>query len=233
MKLKQLIEKIDKKVISDSSEVFDKSEYHAADEAIEAIIHLFPKNNTLEKVKVKVKIINTFYKTNVLAVDKLAEHITSIKGIDERIQKGDMSVVDAIRTGHGIGNSNSNDRNFYSFATKYCSFHNKEEYPIYDNLVKRLLYDINKKHKWFENEKNKNLTHDKLKEYENYKLLIDKLMKHYGITTTYKEVDKGLWIIAKYYTNKKKGQKQNNTKFDNWIADEVEKIIKNVFGKSN
>jgi len=37
-------------------------------------------------------------------------------------------------------------RRHYSFATKYCSWHQPDKYPIYDSLVERLLWAYRKEH---------------------------------------------------------------------------------------
>ena len=38
----------------------------------------------------------------------------------------------------------------YSFATKYAHFHHENVYPIFDNLVKGLMSEINRKFRFHE-----------------------------------------------------------------------------------
>ena len=83
--------------------------------------------------------------------------------------------------------------NFYSFATKYAHFHQPNLYPMYDNLVMRLLCAANKTmgfHKKFKQ--------SDLKKYSDYKSVIDSLAQHLGIADWgYKKIDQGLWKCAK------------------------------------
>ncbi len=45
-----------------------------------------------------------------------------------------------IATGHDIRTKmNNKEINFYSFATKYCNWHNKASYAIYDSFVDKVL----------------------------------------------------------------------------------------------
>ena len=46
-------------------------------------------------------------------------------------------------------NINGKDRNLYSFATKYCSHHNFNDYPIYDEYVAKVLLHFQRKDKFY------------------------------------------------------------------------------------
>ena len=79
------------------------------------------------------------YSTNIFGVFRLAKHILSLN-IDESLRCGDPLTVNKIATGHGvINNRNNSERNFYSFASKYCSWHNSDSYAIYDRFVRQVL----------------------------------------------------------------------------------------------
>ena len=58
----------------------------------------------------------------------VAKHLLSL-GIDARLKAGDVTLVNDIKQ----ININGTERNFYFFASKYCSHHNPLDYPIYDS----------------------------------------------------------------------------------------------------
>ena len=64
----------------------------------------------------------------------VAKHILSL-GIDARLKAGDVTLVNDIKQ----ITINGTQRNFYSFASKYCSHHNPLDYPIYDSYVDAVL----------------------------------------------------------------------------------------------
>lgn len=154
----------------------------------------YPKNTEESEVKIKVKTLNLYYSTNVLATDQMAEHIYKLQ-IDEKLKKGDLDLVEKIAN---LNLKNGEKRVFYSFASKYCNFHNSDKYPIYDSIVSDLLYQFNKSHKFY---RNGNFTKKELKESENYsqyKEIIDAFrnffkLKEFG----YKDIDRYLWTMGK------------------------------------
>ena len=94
----------------------------------------YPKNDKLDEILVKVATLNDYYSTNILATYSVAEHIFSIKNIDERLKAGDMDLVAEIAKNE----INGTVHNFYVFATKYFAIHN-EAYPIYDSKAGNAL----------------------------------------------------------------------------------------------
>ena len=69
-------------------------------------------------ILLKVAALNDFYSTNIFSVYPVAKHILSLN-IDDRLMTGDVALVSDIQkvTINGV------EKNFYSFATKYCSHH--------------------------------------------------------------------------------------------------------------
>ena len=113
--------------------------YKPADIAISKLFKTFPKNDTLEDVLLKLSVINDLYSTNILGTFKMAEHILK-QDIDDDLKDGKPEVVNQIARGHGIRTKkNKTELNFYSFATKYCNWHNQESYAIYDSFVEKIL----------------------------------------------------------------------------------------------
>lgn len=176
---------------------FEKIErYCLADCTISKIIEQASENDKIEDVLAKVVLINSLYGTAIFDVIKIAKHIQlKGEGIDNKIKKGDLSVIDVIRKYHGIKTQNDKERNLYSFATKYVSSHAPEKYPIYDNLVERLLRELNHTHKFYNP-----FTKEALKDYKTLKLVIDSLIKYLGSGEDYKykKIDQALWLYAKY-----------------------------------
>lgn len=165
-------------------------EYHLADIIIKRAIRQWPDNSNLEDVLTKVVLLNSLYHTNVLDVWKIAQHICS-KNIDSKIEKGDLTVVDDIRLGHGI--RTKKERNLYSFAAKYVNWHRPTEFPIYDNLVARLLTDLNREYAFHQP-----FTRSGLRNFQLLKSVLDGLASWARLEDMrYKRIDEALWVYAK------------------------------------
>ena len=143
---------------------------------------------------IKATVLNEFYSTNVLAIEKIAHHIARKTNFDAMIENGSLKAVDSIRVGHGIKRSKGGKEiDFYSFATKYCCLHNPSAYPIYDKYVFQLLQELNGHFKWLD--EINDLT---LRNYKKHAEVINKCMLSAGINGwDYKKVDEALWTWAK------------------------------------
>lgn len=142
----------------------------------------YPLNDTIEGVLAKVTMLNVFYSTNILAVYPVVKHIVS-KEIDEKLEQGDVSVVEDIRR---------TDRDNYSFATKYCSNHYPEIFPIYDSYVEKVLC-------YFRNCDNFiAFKTEELRQYKKFKEIIIAFRKYYGLEMyDLKKIDIYLWMVGK------------------------------------
>lgn len=87
---------------------------------------------------------------------------------------------------------------FYSFATKYCSHHDAENYPIYDTYVDEVLRHFRREGKFcsFKNQD--------LKDYCQFKQILIEFQKYYNINCTLKDLDRYLWLLGKEFFNKYK-----------------------------
>lgn len=181
------------KLIDEYIDKFNKDErYYLADQAIIKLFQKFPENKNLEDILLKISVINDLYSTNIFATFIMARHIQHLD-IDNELHKGNPSIVTKISSGHNI-RAKKTDReiNFYSFATKYCNWHNKDAYPIYDSFVDKILIAYRNKDKFskFENKD--------LKNFERFKDIITDFKNNYNLTTyNLKEIDKFLWIYGK------------------------------------
>jgi len=119
--------------------------YKAQEDALYLLFReAFPDNADLRHVLLKCSALNDFYGTNIYGVFPVAKHIVALD-IDERLRQGDPQLPNDIASGHGVRHSAGKERHFFSFATKYCSHHNPEAYPIYDSYVEQLLLFFRKK----------------------------------------------------------------------------------------
>jgi hypothetical protein len=137
-------------------------------------------------------VLNDFYSTNIFKIFPVAKRILSLH-IDERLQSGDVTLVDDIKEVEISGKT----LNFYSFATKYCSHHRPLDYPIYDSYVDEVLRYYRKKDGFaaFRNEE--------LKNYTRFKSILKEFRSYYHLESyNLKELDKYLWQLGKAYFNK-------------------------------
>lgn len=193
------------KVIEEYLHKFDNDKdyqrYYLADNAIIKLFDKFPDNKNLEDILLKISVINDLYSTNIYATYLLAEHIQSLN-IDKELKKGNSNLVNKIASGHGIKSTKSKkDRNFYSFATKYCNWHNRNEYPIYDSFVDKILKEYRNKEDFYK------FKGADLHFFEKFKEVIQNFKEFYGLNKyDLKQIDKFLWMYGKEFVlEKKKG----------------------------
>ncbi|NQV48963.1 MAG: hypothetical protein HQ507_00590 [Candidatus Marinimicrobia bacterium] len=172
---------------------FNKDErYFAADSAIVNLFDAFPGNKKLEDILLKISVINDLYSTNIFGTFNMAKHIQSLK-VDSAIRRGDLGIVHKIATGHGIKTKKyKKEINFYSFATKYCNWHNRDNYAIYDTFVHKILVAYKKRDDFSDFEEKD------LKDFKSFKNIIQDYINFYKLTQhNLKEIDKFLWIYGK------------------------------------
>ena len=173
---------------------WDKLEdYESQERAVNRVFRDYCSNNDLENILIKCSVLNDFYSTNIFKIYPVAKHILSLN-IDARLKAGDPTLVDDIAK-NDIGGKM---KNFYSFASKYCSHHNQLEFPIYDSYVHKVLKYFLKVDR-FSKYKDKDL-----KEYSKFKQILINFRKFYSLEQfSLKELDKYLWQFGKKYFPKK------------------------------
>lgn len=173
--------------------------YHLQEDALDKLFfELCPKNKDIEDILLKVATLNDFYSTNIFSVYPVAKHILSLD-IDKRLEAGDVALVDNIKQ----VTINGSEKNFYSFATKYCSHHRPLDFPIYDSYVEKVLMYFKKKDKFDKF----NLAD--LKDYETFKSVLISFRKYYGLEQyNLKQIDKYIWQLGKKYFPKNYGKKR-------------------------
>lgn len=147
----------------------------------------YPHNTDIREILVKASTLNDFYSTNIFSIFPVAKHILGLD-IDERLQKGDESLVNEI----ALVDMGGVKRNFYSFATKYCSHHFPLLYPIYDSYVEKVLMGFKKKDRFSKFKKGD------LKDYRKFKMIIIDFRDYYDLNEfELKDIDRYLWQLGK------------------------------------
>ena len=125
------------------AQVFEDDRYTSLFfEAVSRTFENYPGNTDRLAVLLKFSVLNDLYSTNIYDKVKIVDHITRLskeENLDELLKSGNLDAVQKLRCGHGIKTKKGKDRNFYSFATKYCHFSNPKCYPVYDQYVKEAI----------------------------------------------------------------------------------------------
>jgi len=175
-------------LVQDYINKFDNdSELVAVENALSELFRRYPSNQSLPEILIKVATLNSLYATNIYATVKVANHILS-KNIDAKLQQKAPELVDEIAL-VTIGNKT---RRNYSFASKYCHWHQPEEYLIYDSYVERILWSHQNQESFMR------FRRSELQIYPRYKEIIDGFRAHYELRQfSFRELDKFLWLYGK------------------------------------
>lgn len=147
------------------------------------------ENSTFAVVKAKVALVNLTYGTRLPKDErdeKVPKHIVGLE-IDKRISDGDLSLVNEI--------ARAGERNFYSFASKFCMFHNPEKFAVYDSNVNAALWQFHENDEDFRNAvKFKRVD---MGNYEKFMEILDGFRKHYDLEKfSYRDLDHYLWEVG-------------------------------------
>lgn len=170
--------------------------YHLQEDALDKLFFvLCPENTNISDILIKVATLNDFYSTNIFSVYSVAKHILALN-IDKRLKDGDVTLISELQK----ITINGAEKNFYSFATKYCSHHNPIDYPIYDSYVEKVLIYFKKRDNFskFENREMKN--------YIRFKETLIDFRNFYGLDQfNLKQIDKYIWQLGKKHFPKNYG----------------------------
>ncbi|HZK54148.1 MAG TPA: hypothetical protein VFC84_08155 [Desulfosporosinus sp.] len=177
--------------------------YHLQEDALNKLFfELCPKNTDVIDILLKASTLNDFYSTNIFSTYPVAKHICALN-IDSRLKSGDVTLVRDIQY-VTIGNI---EKNFYSFASKYCNHHNPLDYPIYDSYVDVLL-------RYFRNRDGFSDFQDgDLKDYAKFKGVLIDFRAFYDLAKyNLKQIDQYVWQLGKSYFPKNYGKKKQANK---------------------
>ena len=89
-------------------------------------------------------------------------------------------------------NRGEKERHYYSFATKYCSFHSPAIYPIYDNIVDGVLWHLSNRDDFIK------FKRQDLKDYEKFIEVLEAFKDYYGLQSfNFKDLDRYMWQLGK------------------------------------
>lgn len=171
--------------LDDAISFYKEIEGNPQDNALTKLFkQLCPNNTDIDDIMIKCSALNDFYSTNIFNVTRVAEHIFQ-KDIDARLAMGDPTLVEEI-------GRISEKKYFYSFATKYCAFHQPALYNIYDSHVHNILMHFGKRDKYAHH------THKSLRDYPCFKEAVSQFQKHYHLESLSAwELDKYMWMLGK------------------------------------
>ena len=164
--------------------------YRLQDESLGLLFSvLCPANKQIEHVLLKVSALNDFYSTNIFDTFSVAKHILS-KDVDARLAANDYTLVNTLARISIKGKT----RNFYSFASKYCSHHKPTIYPIFDFFVERMMLHYRNADAFTAFAK------DELREYPRFISIMGEFRRFYGLEAfSLRQIDIFLWIVGKEY----------------------------------
>lgn len=130
-------------IVNVHQQVLKSTSYGANFSMIHNVLKRFPLNTERELIAMKVSLIDLTNSTNIgrhinkISLSELVELISNIRDFDTRIAQGDPELVNQIARCNG-------KVNFFSFASKYCTYHNmdiyeRDDYSIYDSVVQEAL----------------------------------------------------------------------------------------------
>ncbi|MDD2367199.1 MAG: hypothetical protein PHN84_13640 [Desulfuromonadaceae bacterium] len=183
------LERPSPELITEYLRKWDKLENYKLQEASLTLLfkELCPENLNIEHVLLKVSALNDFYSTNIFDTFTVAKHILAHR-IDPHLKNENYKIVNAIAAIPIKGKT----RNFYSFASKYCSHHKPEVFPIYDSFVEKMLLHYRKSDRFYEFEQGD------LKKYDQFIKIIRKFKQHYELEDfSLREIDIFLWLAGK------------------------------------
>jgi len=173
--------------------------YRLQEEALNKLfLELCPRNADISDVLLKASTLNNFYSTNIFSIYPVAKHICSLD-IDSRLKAGDVTLVRDIQ----YLTISDTQKNFYSFASKYCSHHNPLGYPIYDSFVDEVLRYFRNRDGFLE------FQDGDLKDYIKFKIILNDFRTFYGLDKyNLKQIDQYVWQLGKDYFPKNYGKKK-------------------------
>jgi len=173
--------------------------YRLQEDALNKLFfELCPENKDIADILIKASTLNNFYSTNIFSIYPVAKHIHELD-IDSRLEAGDAGLVADIQQVM-IGGKK---KNFYSFATKYCSHHNPFAYPIYDSYVDEVLRYFRNRDSFF------NFKDGDLKKYEKFKSILIAFQSFYDLDEyNLKQIDQYVWQLGKEYFPRNYGKKK-------------------------
>lgn len=164
---------------------FDE-ENRLAEDALGLLRAQFPRNTDIRHVLLKVLVLNKLYAARVrdIDVEPVATHIVGLaadKHLDQLLDQGSLDAVFLITACPNL-------REYLAFASKFCSWHNPEAYPIYDGNVRECLWSYGEQDRFAKFRKNDLWYYRRLVD------IVKAFRNYYELTSlSLKQLDKFLW----------------------------------------
>jgi hypothetical protein len=158
-----------------------------ADRMLVRVFQKFPANSHPEHVLLKVVVLNRLYSTSIYDVTGMTAHIVA-SAIDRDLNQQAIDAVTKISKATLGGQL----RRTYSFATKYCSFHRPDTYPIYDSIVEDMLWRYRQRDRFSD------FRRSDLRVYATFLQVMIDFRKAYCLDDcSFKQIDKVLWRLGR------------------------------------
>lgn len=172
------------------------AQWNTTDDALGLLRQALPGFGPTETL-LKVVAVNALYGTNVLALIRAAKHVEQVLGSADFAQAGPElveSLAEIPTTSH------ARPRRYVSFASKFAHFFcNPERFPIFDSYAERMV-----------------LLHlgsiairNPSRPYEAFTTNLETLKRQYGLTFSFRELDRYLWIAGLYHAYAKGNRRLN------------------------
>jgi hypothetical protein len=192
--------------VRDACDRFNK-ENAVVERTLEELFRQYPTNDDEAHVLLKVVALNRLYSAGILAVMDVARHICQHAQEVDGALKADPPSPEAVDKIVGLTILGTG-RRFWSFATKYCSWHRPESYPIWDSRVALYLRslkgtDFTRPDNWtqypqFADSGVNGVARwrpDNWIHYREFKDLMNRFRDFYNLRSfTFKDIDKFLWL---------------------------------------
>ncbi|HEX4134033.1 MAG TPA: hypothetical protein VHY84_05370 [Bryobacteraceae bacterium] len=168
-------------LIKEEADKFDQ-ENSLDEEALGLLFSQFPGNKALPEVLLKVIALNKLYGAGVRDphISAVARHIAGIAGLDALLQQGSPDAAERIIDCKEV------KRNYFSFASKYCSWHNPDAFAIYSSEIDACLWRYREQDNFT---KYRRGSYD----YREFLRIMNAFRNHYGLTSIgFKDLDKFL-----------------------------------------
>lgn len=186
MKIPRILDRPTTDAVARAVKVFD-DENGVGERALALLVERFAGNTDPSFVLLKVAAINTLYRTQIFGVWTVATHIVA-QDIDEDLASGSADAVEKIaKIQFG-----SKERRNYSFATRYCSWHCPDAYPIFDSRAERCF------RAYAQQDGLARITEAELCNYERYRKVMLEFRNRYQLyECSLKDVDKFLYMLGR------------------------------------
>jgi hypothetical protein len=162
--------------------------------ALAELFTAYPANTTAHHVLLKTTAVNALYSTQIPLYSRTK---TSLRDVADNICRNGPAIDAALAEGNPdvVGQISRPDVapkkaiGHFSFATKYCSWHRPECYPIWDSRVRAYLLWLQKEHGFA-----KDFKVDGSWKYPAFKEVIGRFRKQYELDAfSFKQIDKFLY----------------------------------------